>query len=168
MSMLPQLPKDYSDGRTKQSFKNQCDITKILQKAQKTGTISHLAKHGAHYGDYADFNYFEAANKIAEMTSIFEDLPSEVRKEFANQPGAFFEYANNPENVDRLTELLPQIAEPGKMLLQPQRTAQTQASDDANDVLTNEQPPPLVLANKMPDTGIPDQTTDLTNTDTNT
>lgn len=117
MSMLPIKPKDYSDGRTKQSFKDSCDINKILKKAQVTGTVSHLAKHGAQYGDFADFDFFDAQLKIAKGKSIFEALPSEIRREFDQDPGAFFEYVNDPANVDRLPELLPGIAIPGNQIV---------------------------------------------------
>lgn len=103
----------YNDGRTKQAFKNSTDINKILQRAQKTGTISHLAKHGKAYGDFADFDFFEAQTRLAAGRSIFEELPSEVRREFQNDPGRFFAFANDPENVGRLGELLPKIAEKG-------------------------------------------------------
>lgn len=113
MSMISQEPKDYSDGRTKQSFKDACDINKILKKAQVTGTVSHLAKHGPQYADFANFDFFETQLKIAQGKSIFEALPSEVRREFDQDPGAFFEYVNDPANVDRLAELLPGIAKPG-------------------------------------------------------
>ena len=35
----------YKDGRTKQAFKDQCDINKMLAKAQRTGSIAHLNKY---------------------------------------------------------------------------------------------------------------------------
>ena len=44
-------------GRTKQSFKDSCDINRILQKAQKAGSLSHWQKHGAFYADLADLSY---------------------------------------------------------------------------------------------------------------
>ena len=44
MSMLKIKKKVYDDGRTKQSFKDQCDINKILKKAMRTGSIAHLQK----------------------------------------------------------------------------------------------------------------------------
>ena len=44
--------KDYSDGRTKQAFKDSCDINKMLKKAQTVGSLSHLLKYPeAVYGD---------------------------------------------------------------------------------------------------------------------
>ncbi len=131
MSMLKQKPIKYNDGRTKQAFKQTCDINAILKKAQKTGAISHLAKHEAKYGDFAEFDFMEAQLQIAKATEIFDDLPSEVRREFDNQPGQFFEYANDPENIGRMAELLPELAEPGTMIMAPSRNAATEAAREA-------------------------------------
>lgn len=123
MSMIKRDPIVYDDGRTKQSFKDSTDINKILKQAQKQGSLDHLTKHGATYGDFADFDFFEAQNQLAKAREIFDELPSEVRKEFGNDPGRFFEYANKPEHVGRLAELLPSIAEPGLQTPVVNRTA---------------------------------------------
>ena len=117
MSMLKQKPKKYNDGRTKQSFKNSTDINKILHRAQKTGMISHLAKHEAIYGDFDGFDFTTAQNTIARANSIFAELPSELRNEFEGQPSKFFEFANDPNNVGKLTELLPGLAAPGRQMI---------------------------------------------------
>lgn len=100
-------------GLTKQSFKNECDINKILKKAQVAGSLDHLTKHGGSYGDFADFDFRESQTMLAEGAQIFSELPSEVRNEFGNSVSAFFEFVNKPENVDKLNLLLPAIAEPG-------------------------------------------------------
>lgn len=117
MSMIKQKPKKYNDGRTKQSFKDSTDINKILFRAQKTGTLSHLAKHEAFYGDFAEFDFTTAQNTIARANSIFEELPSELRNEFGGSPRKFFEYANDEQNVGRLAELLPGLAAPGRQFI---------------------------------------------------
>ena len=82
--LLTQIPKDYSDGRTKQSFKDATDINKLLKKAQRTGTLSHLEKFQGQYGDFSDFDFLEAQNNLARGKQIFEQLPSEVRREFGH------------------------------------------------------------------------------------
>lgn len=116
MSMMEvSMTKDYSkDGRTKQSFKDETDINKLLVKAAKGGSISHLAKHGAVYGDFSDINdLMTAFSRLEKGKEIFEQLPGELKREFNQSPQEFFNFVNNPENVDRLPELLPQLAEQG-------------------------------------------------------
>ncbi len=105
---------DYKDGRTKQSFKDETDINKILQRAQKTGTISHLNKFEGAYGDFSDFDFFESQIMLTKGREIFDALPSEIRNEFGQSQARFFAYVNDPANVDRLAQLLPALAAPGK------------------------------------------------------
>lgn len=115
--MLPIKPKKYNDGRTKQSFKDSADINKILRKAQKAGTLSHLQKFEGVYGDFSDFDYQEAQIMLARGKSIFDELPSEVRNEFGNNPASFFQYVNDPANKDELAKKLPALAAPGRQLI---------------------------------------------------
>jgi len=110
-------PTEYKDGRTKQSFKDETDINKIMMRAEKTGTISHLNKHQGSYSDFAEFDYFENLQKLTRGREIFDDLPAEVRNEFANSPSDFFKYVNDPANKDRLETLLPALAAPGRQNL---------------------------------------------------
>lgn len=114
MGMFPSLPRTYEDGRTKQAFKDETDIQKILQRAQQIGTLSHLEKHGASYGDFEAFDFTEAMQQLARAKSIFEELPSELRREFNHDPRQFFTFVNNPDNADRLPDLLPALARPGR------------------------------------------------------
>ena len=115
MSMIPNPEPDYSDGRTKQSFKDATDINRILTKWQKTGVISHLSQYGAEYGDFSDIpDLLEAQGRLARGQAIFDALPSEVRAEFNQSVSDFFLYVNDPSNKDRLKELLPDLAAPGR------------------------------------------------------
>ena len=131
MSMMPTLPVvvetaadkkrfpkgKYADGMTKQSFKDQTDINKIMAKAQKTGTISHLAKYEPMYGDFSDVDdLLTAHSRLERAEEIFSELPSEVRREFGQSWSKFFRFVNDPANRDRLKELLPEIAKAGGYL----------------------------------------------------
>lgn len=106
---------DYSaaEERTVQSFKDSTDINKIVARFQKTGALSHLQKYGGEYGDLADFDYQTELLRVARAKEIFDELPGEVKREFGNDPSAFFKYAADPKNVNELATLLPRIAEPG-------------------------------------------------------
>ncbi len=106
-------PKEYTDGRTKQSFKDETDVNAIIQKHTRMGTLSHLEQWGGQYGDWSDFDFQTAQNQIANANSMFEQLPSAVRNQFANSPEKFLEYVNDPANKDDLAEKLPQLAAPG-------------------------------------------------------
>ncbi len=140
MSMNEIEVKDYSDGRTKQSFKNSTDINKILAKAQKVGSISHLVRHGAFYGDFSDVpELLDAHTRLKAGEKIFSELPSELRKEFGTQFD-FFAYVNDPSNVNRLPELLPGLARPGRQLPAVRRSAATEANPAIESAGTEEAP----------------------------
>ncbi len=100
-------------GRTKQSQKDECDINKLLERYAREGTMSHLEKYQAVYGDYGNYDFEGHTTKLAEMSSIFEELPAEVKKEFNQSPKQFFTYVTNPENAEKLPQLLPKIANQG-------------------------------------------------------
>lgn len=139
MSMLKIKPLKYNDGRTKQHFKDDADIGKILAKASKAGTLSHLEKHGAEYADFADFDFDDAQFALSRARSIFEKLPGELRKEFDHTPSKFFEFVNDPENLGMLAERLPALAEPGRQLPAVRRTAITEGfGGGAEPQVTNE------------------------------
>jgi len=133
----------YTDGRTKQAFKDETDINKILFRAQKSGTISHLAKHEANYSDFADFDFFEATIQLTRGREIFDELPSEIRSEFNQSPAAFFDYVNDPANVDDLRKKLPGLAKPGRQNIDMSGKSPPDDESAASEAAeTKEEPPP--------------------------
>ncbi len=116
-AMLELAPKKtYEDGRTKQCFKDDCDIDKIMQRFEQTGTISHLEKFQGVYADFSDFDFQEQQNKLARGGEIFDALPAELRREFGQSAEAFFRYVNDPANAKDLRKKLPALAKPGRQL----------------------------------------------------
>lgn len=103
----------FGPSMTKQAFKDETDVNRIIAKFQVSGVISHQAKYGGVYGDFSDFDFLQAQNDIRRAEVIFAALPSEVRREFDQDMSKFFSYVNDPENIGKLDTLLPKIAEPG-------------------------------------------------------
>lgn len=139
----------YKDGRTKQAFKNETDIQIIMARADKAGTISHLQKFEGIYADYSDFDFHEQTERLTQGRMVFDELPAEVRKEFGQSPQAFFEYVNDPANIDKLAEKLPHLAKPGKQMASATppdadtQAAEAAASEPAS-VTPTPTPPPVV------------------------
>lgn len=140
MARLQKTPK--GESRTKKSFAKQCDINTIMKNAARTGTISHLAKYQPVYGDFSDFDYEQAVTRVAEANSMFAELPAEVRNEFGNNPARFLSFIADPANVDRLHEVLPALAEPGRQLPnvngEPRRGVSPPQAENENPVVTPE------------------------------
>ena len=110
--------KDFGPGKTKQSFKDSTDVNKIVAKAARTGSLSHLQKYEGVYGDFSDFDFMEAQNQLARGKQIFEELPAEIRREFGQNPGAFFEFVNNADNKDteKMKRIFGELAKPGDQM----------------------------------------------------
>ncbi len=142
--------KKYTDGRTKQSFKNECDINLIMQRAAKGGTISHLTKYEGIYADFSNFDFFEQTQMLTRGREVFDDLPAEVRREFGQSPAAFFAYVNNPANKDDLANKLPGLAAPGNQLIS---MAAPDADTEAASAAASE--PASVNAPATPETPAP-------------
>ncbi len=158
LALVP--PLKYDDGRTKQSFKDETDINKIMARFDRTGTISHMAKFEGVYADYSDYDFFEQTRMLTRGREVFDALPAELRREFNQSPAAFFAYVNDPANADDLRSKLPALAKPGQQL---PRTVSPDANLEAADAAASEpvasdkpktiEPP--AVAPKEPDTAPP-------------
>lgn len=84
-------------GLTRQSFKDECDITRIVETYARTG-IAPLNRHEPHYGDAPDSGLFEAALIQAEIRSqeTYSDHFAEPASETSSEPPESTE-SENPE-----------------------------------------------------------------------
>lgn len=98
-------------GLTKQSFKDECDINRIISRFQSTGELPNMANVPAQYLDVTSMDFQEHQNFIAGANSMFHDLPAKIRDRFQNNPAEFFDFCSHEKNR-------PEMAEMG--LLRPQ------------------------------------------------
>jgi len=92
-------------GMTKQMHKEECDINHIMLKFQKSGVIDHVNKHQQDYGFCTSTDLHESLNLINTANDMFDELPSQARKKFHNNPGEFLDYVQDPENKEKLFDL---------------------------------------------------------------
>jgi len=93
------------EGKTKQSFKDECDINKIMARFQQTGLIDFVNNNQARYLDCDGIDYQNAQNIVAQANSMFQQLPSGIRTFFENDPGQFVEFCSNPENLPEMHKM---------------------------------------------------------------
>ncbi len=94
-----------SEGRTKQSFTEQCEINNIMARHQKTGAITHLNQHGANYGFATSHDFSESMRIVKTAQDMFNGLPSSIRSRFANDPGLFLDFVQDPDNEAEMRKL---------------------------------------------------------------
>ncbi len=85
-------------SRTKQSFKNECDINTIMAKYQKTGAIAHVNKHATEYGFATSADFSTAMRTVTVAQEMFDGLPSSIRNRFNNNPGQFLDFVQDANN----------------------------------------------------------------------
>lgn len=97
---------DTGPSRAKQSFAEESEINNIMAKYEKTGLISHAAKHAGAYVDLpAHDEFVDAMNQVATANSMFEELPSGMRSRFRNDPAQFLDFVGNPDNEEAMIEM---------------------------------------------------------------
>lgn len=101
-------PPCTGESKTRQEFKDECDIHKKLELWRRAG-INPLAD--ASPGIYGDFYHlpeaedFLAATKIvSHLTDAFSMLPGVLRQQLGNNPENLIHWLSDPENRSRAVE----------------------------------------------------------------
>ena len=101
-----EFPDTDQDKRTHQSFAASADINNIMKRYERDGVIDHLNHYKGEYGDFTAVTDFHSAmNVVTNAQQMFMSLPAKIRGQFGNDPGAFLDYATDPENEDGMREL---------------------------------------------------------------
>lgn len=114
------VPDKSAKVRVKQAFRKDCDINILMGKYAKGQIVDHLAKWEGSFGDFPAMDFQQAMDLVARAQEMFDDLPSEVRSRFGNNPTEFLTFANAIEdgklkNIDELRRLgLAKPAEPAE------------------------------------------------------
>lgn len=107
-------------SRTKQAFKDEADINRILDKYNRTGLLPTYDKP-QQFGDYSGvIDFHSAQNKIAEGRTAFAELPSNIRKRFQNDPGQFLDFIYDEANLPEMIQLGLAKAKPAIHLDNPE------------------------------------------------
>lgn len=95
------------DTLTKQSFKDSCDVNKIMEKYELTGVLDDgQSIGGPRYIDCTGLlSYQESLNVVMEAEASFMDLTAKVRSRFENNPAIMLEFLSNPANAKEAMEL---------------------------------------------------------------
>lgn len=88
-------------SKTKQSFKDECDIGNILKQFKRTGVLPHQAAMAPVFMDCAEVgDYQTALDNVRKGEELFYQLDSDVRAEFGNDPAAFLDHVVNADEEE--------------------------------------------------------------------
>lgn len=95
---------DTGEGLTEQSHKQECDMNYILKDYARSGFIKHANQNAGQYDDVTSVDFQKAMDTVANVKTMFEGLPSQVRAEFSHNPTQFLDYVQNPANTKALAD----------------------------------------------------------------
>lgn len=121
-------------GRTKQSFKDECDINKIMGRYRKTGTIPQTMRP-KRYGEQKITGFTEMQNHIASVKTLYQELPQDIQDQFEDQ-NDFIDALSDPLREDELVD--------AGVAYRPEHLTQQEAisEDEETEKTTQETPPP--------------------------
>lgn len=98
---------------TKQQFAKECDINVILARYRRTGELPAINDKYPQYLDVSAMDFQAHMQVIAGAHTMFNELPSEIRARFKNDPAAFLDFCSDSANRAELAKmglLTPQAA----------------------------------------------------------
>lgn len=105
---VPRLPTVIAgESRTKQAFRDECNINNIMRKFEKTGMVDHVRTVNGSYDDFTNtpVDYHDAMNIVVNAQNMFMTVPAKVRARFGNDPGAFISFVEDPANREECVKL---------------------------------------------------------------
>lgn len=105
---------DTGPGLTEQAHSRECDMNYIIDRYQATGLITHAKRFEGRYDDVSVADFQEAMFLVKSAQSMFDALPANVRKRFANDPAEFISFVTDPRNSDEIDKLGLSVGLDGK------------------------------------------------------
>lgn len=91
-------------GKTKQSFRDECDINVIMRRFEQTGELP-LNQRPMLFGDCPDLDFQGAMQVVTGARERFMALPSDIRDRFANDPQRLISFISDPGNREEAERL---------------------------------------------------------------
>lgn len=89
-----------------QSFKDECDINRIMARYKKTGVIDHVRATQGAYGDFTSVeDYHTSLNNLQAAQSAFMALPAHIRARFDNDPAQLLGFLDDDKNFNEAVSL---------------------------------------------------------------
>lgn len=93
-------------SKCKQSFRESCDINRIVARALSGKAVEYFNKRPAGYADVSDVpDYRTALDRVIEARKVFDGLPAVVRKRFGNDPEEMVQFVRDEKNREEAEKL---------------------------------------------------------------
>jgi len=127
-------------SNTKKSFRDECDINKIVERFTRTGLLPDGKGPGV-YGDFASVpDYQRSCDLVISAERQFLSLDAKVRKRFGNSPVEFLKFVADPANVQEMIDLGLAIRRPSDEAASALQNAGDAASSKKSSKKTSSPP----------------------------
>lgn len=115
-TVIPRKPF-YTKGpsKTKQEFRDECNINKIMERYHKNGILPDMIKENPIYGDFSEAkSYQESLDIVLKAEEQFRSLSADIRDRFNQDPAKFLEFTNDEKNKEEMAKmglLKPEVVE---------------------------------------------------------
>jgi len=90
--------------RVEQAHKEEVNINNIVKRHGMDLIAKTAALQQFTYDDNPNNDFQETMNAILKAEKSFDSVPSEIRKQFDNNPAKFMDFIHNPENNQQLID----------------------------------------------------------------
>lgn len=90
---------------TDQSFRDEADINTIMARYQSTGEMPVLNEMQGQWLDVTEMDFQRHMDFIIDAQNLFDQLPSDLRDRFGNDPGAFLGFCSQESNREEMAKL---------------------------------------------------------------
>ena len=90
---------------TEQSHEPDCNINNIVRKHGMDLIAQTAQLQNFTYDDNPNNDFQETMNAILKAKDSFSQVPSDIRKQFDNDPAKFLDFIHNPANQTKLVEM---------------------------------------------------------------
>ncbi|AXH77072.1 MAG: internal scaffolding protein [Microviridae sp.] len=105
LKIKPKIDFTNEVSLTKQEFKEECDINVLMSKYMTTGELPFINERMPMYEDVTGYDFQEAMQFVASAQSLFQEMPSELRSRFHNDPAEFLDFTSNENNRAEMASL---------------------------------------------------------------
>lgn len=127
---------------TKQSFKEECDINTIMGRYMRTGELPMLNVSYPQYLDCSGMDFENHMQFISGAQSMFNELPSDIRNRFKNDPAAFLDFCSDENNRPQLAEMGLLSADAARAVFNAMKEAKNAPAASAVPSEGKNEPPP--------------------------
>lgn len=94
-------------GKTKQCFKDECDIHTIMERYKRTGVLPMMQSEvQKDYGDFSNVpDYREALQTVINAREAFSSLDAKTRARFGNDPALMLDFCQDEGNYDEMVKM---------------------------------------------------------------